>query len=98
MVCPQMTLQSDDINNVTVKGGNWTHCQPAVNKILRVAAAPTINNVPKKRQACANPPHSHPIVQLYPMDMQPDPSDPTPSQHGIPDPMSSQVHSVRSDL
>jgi hypothetical protein len=45
----QLTLQSDDINNMTVKGGNWTHCQPAVNKILRVAASPTLNNKPKRQ-------------------------------------------------
>eukprot|EP00966_Prymnesium_polylepis_P307509 7106583-Prymnesium_polylepis.1 len=44
----QLTLQSDDINNMTVKGGNWTHVQPAASKILKVAGASTLDNMPKK--------------------------------------------------
>ena len=40
MVCGigELTLQSDDINNVTVKGGNWTYTDPSVKKILAVCA------------------------------------------------------------
>ena len=33
-----ITLQSDDINNVTVKGGNWTFTEPSVKKIIKVCA------------------------------------------------------------
>jgi len=36
----EITLQCDDINNVTVKGGNWTYTEPSVKKILAVAAQP----------------------------------------------------------
>ena len=32
-------LQCDDVNNMTVKPGNWTHTEPAVAALLRVAAA-----------------------------------------------------------
>ena len=35
----ELTLQSDDINNVTVKGGNWTYTKPSIEKIVKVAAA-----------------------------------------------------------
>jgi len=35
----ELVLQSDDINNVTIKGGNWTHTTPAVKRIIAVAAA-----------------------------------------------------------
>ena len=45
----ELTLQSDDINNVTIKGGNWTNVQPAVNKILSVCAATSLNSRPKKK-------------------------------------------------
>ena len=34
----ELTLQSDDINNVTIKGGNWTYTEPSVKKIIAVAA------------------------------------------------------------
>lgn len=30
--------ESDDINNMTIKGGNWTYDQPAVHALLGVAA------------------------------------------------------------
>jgi hypothetical protein len=46
----ELTLQSDDINNMTVKGGNWTHVQPAVSKILGVAASTTVGGKPKAKQ------------------------------------------------
>ena len=35
----ELTLQSDDINNMTIKGGNWTYAQPAVEQLLSVSAA-----------------------------------------------------------
>ena len=35
----ELTLQSDDINNMTVKGGNWTYSDPSVKAILDVCAA-----------------------------------------------------------
>ena len=34
----EMTLQSDDLNNMTIKGGNWTYAQPSVNQLLHVCA------------------------------------------------------------
>ena len=33
----EITLQSDDINNVTIKGGNWTYTEPSIKKIIEVA-------------------------------------------------------------
>ena len=33
----ELTLQCDDINNVTVKGGNWTYTEPSLKKITKVA-------------------------------------------------------------
>lgn len=38
----EIVLQSDDINNVTIKGGNWTYTEPAVKMILDVCAAKKI--------------------------------------------------------
>ena len=35
----EIVLQSDDINNVTIKGGNWTYTEPSVKKIIDVCAA-----------------------------------------------------------
>lgn len=35
----EIVLQSDDINNVTVKGGNWTYTTPSVKKIIKTCAA-----------------------------------------------------------
>ena len=32
-------MQCDDVNNMTVKNGNWTHTEPAVQALLEVAAA-----------------------------------------------------------
>ena len=34
----EIVLQSDDINNMTIKGGNWTWTEPAVKKIIEVCA------------------------------------------------------------
>ena len=34
----EVTLQSDDINNMSIKGGNWTYAQPSVNELLRVCS------------------------------------------------------------
>ena len=33
-----ITLQSDDINNVTLKGGNWTFTMPSIKKVIDVCA------------------------------------------------------------
>lgn len=35
----ELVLQSDDINNVTVKGGNWTYTAPAIKAVIDVCAA-----------------------------------------------------------
>uniref|UniRef100_A0A7S3F2G0 Amidohydrolase-related domain-containing protein n=1 Tax=Haptolina ericina TaxID=156174 RepID=A0A7S3F2G0_9EUKA len=45
----EMTLQSDDINNVTIKGGNWSYFQPAIEKVIAVCGASSVNNKPKKK-------------------------------------------------
>ena len=34
----EMTLQSDDINNMTLKGSNWTYGDPAIAQLLDVCA------------------------------------------------------------
>jgi len=34
----EIVLQSDDINNVTIKGGNWTYTEPSVKKIIALCA------------------------------------------------------------
>ena len=33
-------LQSDDVNNMTVKNGTWTHTEPAVSALLQVNPVP----------------------------------------------------------
>jgi len=35
----ELILQSDDLNNLTLKGGNWTYLQPAMQELLRVAGS-----------------------------------------------------------
>ena len=32
---PQVLLQTDDYNNLTLKGGNWTYDMPAVEALLQ---------------------------------------------------------------
>mgnify|MGYP006166953055 CR=1 FL=1 len=39
-------LQSDDINNMTVKGGNWTFAEPAVSALLGVASKASPHPLP----------------------------------------------------
>ena len=42
----ELVLQCDDINNMTIKGGNWTYTEPAIKKIMDVAEKPSNKGKP----------------------------------------------------
>ena len=41
----ELTLQSDDVNNMTIKGGNWTFSDPSVRALLDVAASQDVSHM-----------------------------------------------------